>query len=209
MSITLRSAPFMTESLPPVELQPPPAAVSPHPTSAAASPLPGRPTVSFMLSNPAHCIALGFGSGLPRIAPGTVGTLWAWVAFLVMQRWFAQSTIGWIILVSLPVGWWACTVTARNMRIADPGAIVWDEVVAFWIILWMIAPAGLLGQAIAFGLFRFFDAAKPGPVAWADGLFKQRDAVEPSWWAAGFGIILDDLVAAFCTLLVIAAWKAW
>ena len=209
MSIALRSAPFMTESLPPVELEPPPAAASPHPASAAASPLPGRPTVRFMLSNAAHCIALGFGSGLPRIAPGTVGTLWAWVAFLVMQRWFVQSTIGWVILVSLPVGWWACTVTARNIRIADPGAIVWDEVVAFWIILWMIAPAGLLGQAIAFGLFRFFDAAKPGPVAWADGLFKQRDAVEPSWWAAGFGIILDDLVAAFCTLLVIAAWKAW
>lgn len=208
MSITLRSAPFMTESLPPVEL----VELSPHGAAradATRAPLPGRPTVRFMLSNPAHWIALGFGSGLPRIAPGTVGTLWAWVAFLVMQRWFAPSTIGWIILVSLPVGWWACTVTARNMRIADPGAIVWDEVVAFWIILWMIAPAGLLAQAIAFGLFRFFDAAKPGPVAWADGLFKQRDAVEPSWSAAGFGIILDDLVAAFCTLLVIAAWKAW
>ena len=208
MSITLRSAPFMTESLPPVELvelSPPGAARA----DATRAPLPGRPTVRFMLSNPAHWIALGFGSGLPRIAPGTVGTLWAWVAFLVMQRWFVPSTIGWIILASLPVGWWACTVTARNMRIADPGAIVWDEVVAFWIILWMIAPAGLLAQAIAFGLFRFFDAAKPGPVAWADGLFKQRDAVEPSWWAAGFGIILDDLVAAFCTLLVIAAWKAW
>ena len=201
----------MTDSLPPVELAEP-VELPPHGVAhsdAPRAPLPGRPTLRFMLSNPAHCIALGFGSGLPRIAPGTVGTLWAWAAFVVMQRWLAPSTIGWIILVSLPVGWWACTVTARNMRIADPGAIVWDEVVAFWLILWMIAPSGLLGQAIAFGLFRFFDAAKPGPVAWADGLFKQRDAAEPSWWAAGFGIILDDLVAAFCTLLVIAAWKAW
>lgn len=177
------------------------------------APLPAvlRPTMRFMLSHPAHIIALGFGSGLPRIAPGTVGTLWAWVAFLVLQLWFTPATIGWIILVSLPVGWWACTVTARHMNVADPGAIVWDEVVAFWIILWLVTPAGLLGQTIAFALFRFFDAAKPGPVAWADGLFKQRDAVpgQMRWAAAGFGIIFDDLVAAFCTLLVIALWRAW
>lgn len=183
------------------------------PVIAAATPVMGlpvpRPTLRFMASHPAHWIALGFGSGLPRIAPGTVGTLWAWAAFVVLQRWFGPSTLGWIILVSLPVGWWACSVTARHMRIADPGAIVWDEVVAFWIVLWMIAPAGLLAQTIAFGLFRFFDAAKPGPVKWADGLFKQRDATEPGWWKAGFGIILDDLVAAFCTLFVVAAWRAW
>ena len=164
-----------------------------------------------MLSNPAHWIALGFGSGLPRIAPGTVGTLWAWVAFLVMQRWFVPSTIGWIILVSLPVGWWACTVTARNMRIADPGAIVWDEVVAFWIILWMIAPAGLWGQIVAFALFRYFDAAKPGPVGWADALFKPEGgpAGDVRWHLAGLGILFDDLVAAFCTLFVIALWRAF
>lgn len=183
-----------------------PVIVPAPPVRGAAAP---RPTVRFMWSHPAHWIALGFGSGLPRIAPGTVGTLWAWAAFVVLQRWFVPSTLGWIILVSLPVGWWACALTARHMRIADPGAIVWDEIVAFWIVLWMIAPAGLLAQAIAFGLFRFFDAAKPGPVQWADGLFKQCDSAEPGWWKAGFGIILDDLVAAFCTLLVIAAWRAW
>jgi len=149
-----------------------------------------RATLRFMLSHPAHFIALGFGSGLPRFAPGTVGTLWAWVAFAVMQLWFTPATIGWIILAALPVGWWACTVTARDMNVADPGA-------------------GLLAQAVAFALFRYFDAAKPGPVAWADALFKQRDAAQVRWWRAGFGIILDDLVAAFCTLLVIALWRAW
>lgn len=168
-----------------------------------------RPTASFMLSHPAHFIALGFGSGLSRLAPGTVGTLWAWVAFLVMQRWLSSATIGWIILASLPVGWWACTTTARNMRVADPGSIVWDEVVAFWIVLWLVTPAGLLAQSVAFGLFRYFDAAKPGPVRWADALFKQRDAApgQLRWSAAGFGILFDDLVAAFCALLVIALWR--
>ena len=62
------------------------------------------------------------------------------------------------------------------MNIADPGSIVWDEVVAFWLVLWLVTPAGLLAQTVAFALFRFFDAAKPGPVAWADQLFKQRGA---------------------------------
>jgi phosphatidylglycerophosphatase A len=172
---------------------------------------PVRPTARFLLAHPAHFIALGGGSGLSPIAPGTVGTLWAWAAFLVMQRWVSPATIGWIILASLPIGWWACTVAARNMRVADPGSIVWDEVIAFWIILWLITPAGLLAQIVAFALFRYFDAAKPGPVRWADGLFKQRGATPESmrWSAAGFGIIFDDLVAAFCALLVIALWRAW
>jgi phosphatidylglycerophosphatase A len=190
-----------------------PSSASPVSVSAAphAAPSIARPTFRFMRAHPAHWIALGFGSGLPRWAPGTVGTLWAWVAFLVMQIWFSPATIGWVILASLPIGWWACTVTARHMNVADPGSIVWDEVVAFWLVLWLIAPAGFWGQAFAFALFRYFDAAKPGPVAWADALFKQRDAAPGAvrWGAAGFGILFDDLVAAFCTLLAIALWRAF
>jgi phosphatidylglycerophosphatase A len=96
------------------------------------------------------------------------------------------------------------------MQVKDPGQIVWDEVAAFWIVLWLVTPAGLTAQAIAFGLFRFFDAVKPGPVGWADALFHHVDVVRDpkAWHKAGFGIMLDDLVAAFCTLLVIAAWTA-
>jgi phosphatidylglycerophosphatase A len=183
---------------------------SASPSGALPRPALRRPTLRFLLSHPAHLVALGFGSGLARRAPGTVGTLWAWAAFLVMQNWLSSATIGWVILVSVPVGWWACTVTARHMNVADPGAIVWDEVVAFWLVLWLVTPAGLLAQVVAFALFRFFDAAKPGPVAWADQLFKQRDATSETmrWGAAGFGILFDDFVAAFCTLLVIALWRA-
>ena len=132
-----------------------------------------------------------------------------WVAFVVMQLWFTPATIGWIILAGLPIGWWACTVAARNMNVSDPGAIVWDEIVAFWLVLWLVTPAGLWAQVVAFALFRYFDAAKPGPVGWADAVFKPRDPARVQWWRAGFGILLDDLVAAFCTLLVIALWRAW
>ncbi len=162
-----------------------------------------RPNARFMLSHPAHCIALGFGSGLSPVAPGTAGTLWAWLAYVVMQLWLTPMQIGGVIAVSLVVGLWACTVTAEHMRLLDPGNIVWDEVVAFWIILWLVMPAGLAAQFAAFVLFRIFDAAKPGPVAWADDLFHGFG------WKGGFGILFDDLVAAFCTLIVIALWRVW
>ena len=168
----------------------------------ATAPASTRPTFGFMRGHAAHWIALGFGAGLARRAPGTIGTLWGWVAFLVMQGFgWSDATLGAVILAALPLGWWACTVTARRMNVTDPGNIVWDEIVAFWLVLWLVMPTGFWGQLAAFALFRFFDAAKPGPVAWADRQFKGFGA------RGGFGILFDDLVAAFCVLLVIALWR--
>mgnify|MGYP000084182654 CR=1 FL=1 len=109
-------------------------------------------TRQFLISHPAHLIALGFGSGLSRIAPGTVGTLWAWASFLVLQIWLSPFEMGVLIAASLFVGWWACTLTARHMGVADPGAIVWDEVVAFWLVLWMVTPTTFWGQLAAFAM---------------------------------------------------------
>ena len=160
-----------------------------------------HPSARFMLRHPAHCIALGFGAGLSRIAPGTVGTLWAWLVYLALQTWLSKVQMGWLIAASIPAGWWACTVTAAHMRVADPGHIVWDEIVAFWIILWLVMPTGAWGQCAAFALFRFFDALKPQPVRWADRLFKGFGP------RGGWGIMFDDLVAAGCTLIVIALWR--
>lgn len=161
-----------------------------------------RANARFLLAHPAHFIALGFGSGLSPVAPGTAGTLWAWVAYLVLQAYGSPATIGWIIGGSLLVGWWACMVTARNLRVADPGCIVWDEVTSFWLVLWLVMPAGFWAQLWAFALFRFFDAVKPGPIGWIDSHFKGFGP------RGAFGILLDDLSAAFATLLVIAAFRA-
>jgi len=156
----------------------------------------------FMWSHPAHVLAMGFGSGLSPKAPGTVGTLWAWASYELMTLFMTTSDIGLLIALSLPVGWWACTVTAQHMQVQDPSAIVWDEIVAFWLILWLWMPVGLWGQFVAFVLFRFFDAVKPGPVGWADRHFHGLG------WRGGWGIMFDDLVAAFCTLLCISLWQA-
>lgn len=169
---------------------------------ADAAQAPRRPDLRFLLSHPAHFIALGAGAGLSRLTPGTVGTLWAWVGFLLLQPVMDDGRWAGLIAATLLLGWWACTVCARHLGVMDPGCIVWDEVVAFWIVLWFIMPAGFWAQLVAFLLFRFFDIAKPGPVGWADRSFK-------GWgWRGGFGILFDDLMAAFCTLLVIALWRA-
>jgi phosphatidylglycerophosphatase A len=167
---------------------------------------PRTATPGFMLRHPARWIALGFGSGLSPVAPGTVGTLWAWASFLLLDPWLGDAAWALVLAAGFGIGWWACTRTARDMGIGDPGAIVWDEVIAFWLVLWLVMPAGWIGQAIAFGLFRLFDAVKPGPVRWADQRFKLRPG-EAIGWRQGFGILFDDLVAAGCTLIVIALWR--
>jgi phosphatidylglycerophosphatase A len=169
-------------------------------TSNRAAPV-TRPTWAFLLSHPAHFIALGAGSGLARLAPGTVGTLWAWASFLLLQPWMSDTAWAALIGVGTLVGWWACTVTAQHMRVADSGHIVWDEIVAFWLVLWLVTPTSFWGQLYAFVLFRVFDAVKIGPMAWADQTFKGFGP------RGGFGILLDDFAAALCTLLVIAAWR--
>ena len=184
----------MTSQGPPLTLH------SPVPTAAR------KPGWRFLLSHPAHAVALGFGSGLSPKAPGTIGTFWGWLSFVLLQPHLSPLHWAGLIGASLLLGGWACTVTARHLAVADPGAIVWDEIVAFWIVLWLVTPASFWAQFVAFLLFRYFDAAKPGPVAWADGVFKGRRG-QPIGWAQGFGILFDDLVAALCTLLVIALWR--
>ena len=174
---------------------------SEFPTVSVAHPI--RPTAAFMLRHPAHAIALGFGSGLSPKAPGTEGSLWGWASWLLIQNSLSLTTQAALILVSLLIGWWACTLTARHMGVSDPGSIVWDEIVAMWLILFLLMPAGFMAQLTAFFLFRFFDAVKPGPVAWADRLFKGFG------WRGGWGILFDDLVAALCTLIVLALWRSF
>jgi phosphatidylglycerophosphatase A len=181
-------------------------------TTSAGHTAPRRASAAFMRGHLAHWFALGFGSGLSPVAPGTVGTLWAWASFLVLDHWltltFDARAWGVVIAVGFVLGLWACTRTAQHLGVADPGAIVWDEIIAFWLVLWMVMPASWWTQLVAFVLFRFFDAAKPGPVAWADARYKLQPG-EAIGWRQGFGILFDDLVAAGLTLLVLALWRAW
>lgn len=153
-----------------------------------------RPSGHFALSHPAHFIALGFGAGLLPRAPGTAGTL------LAIPLWWVFGGGEPLLMISVLVflygmGVWACGVTGRDLGVPDHGAMCWDEVVAFLLVL-AIAPEGLWWLASAFVLFRAFDIVKPPPIRHLEKRFK-----------GGFGVMFDDLLAAGYTLLVLAVVK--
>jgi phosphatidylglycerophosphatase A len=166
------------------------------PEKRPRSDAPRRADASFMLSHPFHIVSLGFGSGLSRLAPGTAGTLFAWAAFEVLNRYITVTEWGLLIVVGFFAGIGMTGFTSKRMRVDDPSAIVWDEIVAFWLVLLMITPADFMGRFWAFVVFRFFDTVKPPPIRHFERRFK-----------GGLGIMLDDIVAAFFTLLVIALWS--
>lgn len=174
-----------------------------HPPIAAS---PRKGSFGFAFGHPARILAFGFGAGLSPIAPGTVATLVAWLGYSLLRPHLDDLNWALALAGASLLGVWACARTARELGLSDPGAIVWDEIVAFACVLWLVTPAGFWAQVAAFVLFRFFDIAKPGPVAWADTIFKVRRG-EPIGWRQGLGIMFDDLVAALCTLLVIAVWR--
>ncbi|MBU6490290.1 MAG: phosphatidylglycerophosphatase A [Burkholderiales bacterium] len=178
---------------PPSSSPPPPSRPPSRPVSPPAK---RRASARFMLSHPLHLFSLGFGSGLSPVMPGTMGTLLAWASFAALDA--RLTVLEWAVLIAggFVAGIYVTGFTARKLGIDDPSAIVWDEIVAFWLVLLFVTPETFAGQLWAFLVFRFFDMVKPPPIRYFDRHVK-----------GGFGIMLDDLIAAFFTLLVIALWR--
>ncbi len=147
-----------------------------------------KPT--FKWSRPDHVLALGFGAGLSPLAPGTAGTLVA-----IPLYWGLKSIHPGLFLAAialgLVVGVYICSRVNHDLGQNDPPAIVWDEVVGYWIAMvgtpltWQYVLAG-------FVLFRLFDIWKPGPIAWIE-----RKA------GGGLGVMLDDVLAGALTAVVL------
>jgi phosphatidylglycerophosphatase A len=159
---------------------------------AAASTTSPRPDARFLLAHPAHFIALGFGAGLAPHAPGTFGTLAALGLYWLLALALPPIAIAFLAIPLFFVGVWACDVAGRNLGIADHGAFVWDEIVAF-LPLAALASGSIFLQALAFALFRLFDIWKPFPIRHFERRVK-----------GGLGVMLDDLLAACYAYLVLA-----
>ena len=148
------------------------------------------------MRHPAHFIALGAGAGLAPFAPGTFGTLLAFPLF-----WIAYPRLDWPVYLGalaalFALGVWACDVTGRALRDPDHGGMVWDETVAFLLVLFF-TPVYSYWQPFAFLVFRLFDIAKPPPIRYYERTVK-----------GGLGVMVDDMLAAFYTLLVLAGARA-
>jgi len=140
-------------------------------------------------SDPIHFLAFGFGSGLSPYAPGTFGTIAAIPLFLVLEN--LSLTFYVLVVIALTIfGIWICDVTARDLGVKDYQGIVWDEIVGY--LCTMIAvPASLGFILMGFLLFRLFDMFKPWPVYLAERL------------PGGYGIVLDDVLAAAYAWLIL------
>jgi phosphatidylglycerophosphatase A len=136
--------------------------------------------------------ALGFGSGLAPRAPGTMGSLVA-LPLAIPLLWLTPAIQGTVLLLAFLFGIYCCEKTSQRMAVQDPGAIVWDEIVAMWLVLAFV-PAQWAWWLAAFVLFRVFDIAKPWPIRWLDQHVK-----------GGLGIMLDDVLAAIYAIALLLA----
>ena len=154
-----------------------------------------RPSAGFAFQHPAHFIALGFGAGLAPFAPGTLGTLAAFPLWWLIGGAYDPLALLAILAALFAAGVWACGLTGRHLGVSDHGAMCWDEIVAFLLVL-AIVPEDPRWQAAAFVLFRLFDVVKPPPIRELELKLK-----------GGFGVMFDDILAAGYTLLALAVAK--
>ena len=143
-----------------------------------------------VLRDPVNLLAFGLGSGLAPVAPGTAGSLvglalaWATMDLPLVSR----LVVAIALILS---GIWICGEAARRIAVHDHPGIVWDEIAGIYLAL-LVAPPSIWAWALGFGLFRLFDIWKPWPIRDLDHRLK-----------GGLGIMLDDLMAALYTALIL------
>ena len=156
--------------------------------------VPQNPLERVTLRNPIHFLALGFGSGLLHPAPGTWGSLVGVIVGALLLPWLDAKTFFILTALCFFLGIWLCERTSHDMGVHDHGSIVWDEIVAVFLVLLAVPQVSLFWCTIAFVTFRLFDILKPYPIRYFDEKLTN-----------GFGIMVDDILAAGYSILVILA----
>lgn len=151
------------------------------------------PSFRELLHRPTHLLAFGFGSGLSRFAPGTVGTL-VGVGGVLLSGSLSLPMYLLTTVAGMLLGVWVCEVTARDLDVHDHPGIVWDEVVGFFVTMTAL-PRQWPWIVAGFVIFRLLDILKPFPINKIDQQV-----------GGGVGIMLDDIVAGIvaCGLLHLA-----
>ena len=141
--------------------------------------------------SPAYWIAVFFGSGLLRPAPGTWGSFAALVAGYFLFQSGIIAFVAAIVVVTI-IGAFAINNIEQQTGVHDAPEIVIDEVAGMWISLLPLyfIEASLWWFGAAFLLFRLFDIIKPWPIGWLD-----RHV------SGGFGVMVDDIVAGLFAII--------
>ena len=155
------------------------------------------PLNKLKLTNPIHLLALGFGSGLAPKAPGTWGSLVAVLIGAPLLAILGHGSFWGLIVASFLLGCYLCKKTTEDLGVHDHGAIVWDEFVGVFITLSALPDLSWPWLLCAFIVFRFFDVLKPWPIRYFDRKVEN-----------GFGIMIDDVVAAIFGVVVILGLRS-
>jgi len=148
-----------------------------------------EPQIRQLISSPALLLAFGFGSGLVKKAPGTLGTLAA-VPFWYLLSNLTLTAYVVIIYLATVIGIIVCEKASTKLGVHDHGGIVWDEFVGFWIAMCPVSPSAI-NLVVGFILFRGLDIFKPWPISWLDQNIH-----------GGLGIMLDDIAAGLVTAML-------
>jgi phosphatidylglycerophosphatase A len=141
-----------------------------------------NPSPTELLRSPTLLLAFGFGSGLSKLAPGTVGTIAAVPLWWLLAQ-LSQPLYLTTVLVAAIVGISICGRAAQQLGVHDHGGIVWDEFVGLWVTMAFL-PVSCVSLVVGFCLFRLFDIVKPWPMSWLDKNM-----------SGGLGIMIDDIAA--------------
>lgn len=145
------------------------------------------------LKKPIHFLATGFGAGLLTPAPGTWGTLTGILLAIFLWNLTASTTFFLLLTaVSFWVGCKICQKMSEDLKNHDDGRIVWDEIVAIFFIFAFLPEYHFNVYLFTFLSFRFFDILKPYPIRYFDKKLE-----------SGFGIMLDDILAAIYSLILL------
>lgn len=161
--------------------------------------------------NPATALAItvatALGAGLSPIAPGTAGSLIAIPLCWYSMGWPVEIRVAMWALLAV-IGIWSAKVMDQTMNTGDHQSIVIDEVVGMGITSWTVSQSAnpAIAMIAAFAIFRLFDVTKPPPVRQIDRWSKKKASQSRSggagaWWG-GFGVMADDVLAAFQGLVV-------
>ncbi len=143
------------------------------------------------LKNPIHFLAFGFGSGLIQPASGTWGSLMGVLLSIFLWH-LIPSPLFFIFLTAITFifGCYICTQTSKDLNTHDDSRIVWDEIVAIFLIFAFLPEYNLFSYILTFIAFRLFDILKPYPIHHFDEKLE-----------TGLGIMLDDILAAIYVLI--------
>jgi len=158
---------------------------------------PRIPSFKELMEQPVLMLGFGFGSGLAKKGPGTAGTLLGLLLFIPIILW-SEWTAWAVLLLATLVGSYVCGRSSELLGVHDHGGIVWDEFVGIWLVLLLLPEQNLLFWVLAFATFRLFDIWKPWPIKWIDQKVH-----------GGFGIMLDDVLAAVYAIGVIWLYQSF